>query len=92
MNIEINYKRWLNSSLVKPQDKEILKNMSEEEKADAFYKNVEFGTAGMRGVLGPGTNRMNEFTVRKATVGFALYLLETYQNAAEAGVVMKMII
>ena len=88
MNIEINYKRWLNSSLVKPQDKEILKNMSEEEKADAFYKNVEFGTAGMRGVLGPGTNRMNEFTVRKATVGFALYLLETYQNAAEAGVVI----
>ena len=88
MNIEINYKRWLTSSLVKEQDKEILKKMSEEEKADAFYKNVEFGTAGMRGVLGPGTNRMNEFTVRKATVGFALYLLEKYEDAKNAGVVI----
>ena len=46
MNIEINYKRWLNSPVVKPQDKEILKKMNEEEKADAFFKNVEFGTAG----------------------------------------------
>ena len=88
MNIEMNYKRWLNSPLVKQQDKDILKKMSVEEKNDAFYKNVEFGTAGMRGILGPGTNRLNEFTVRKATVGFALYLLEKYPNALEAGVVI----
>ena len=88
MNIDINYKRWLNSPVVKPTDKEILKKMNEAEKADAFFKNVEFGTAGMRGIIGPGTNRMNEFTVRKATVGFALYLLEKYDNAKEAGVVI----
>ena len=88
MNIENNYKRWLNSPIVKEADKEILRHMSEEEKADAFYKNVEFGTAGMRGVLGPGTNRLNTFTVRRATVGFAIYLLEKYDNAQEAGVVI----
>ena len=88
MSIETVYQRWLKSPLVKPNDKEILKKMNEEEKADAFFKNVEFGTAGMRGVLGPGTNRLNEFTVRKATVGFALYLLEKFDKASQMGVVI----
>lgn len=84
-----NYNRWLNSSLVSESDKEILRKMSKEEIDDAFFKDVEFGTAGMRGILGPGTNRLNEFTVRKATVGFAKYLLEKYDNAADAGVVIS---
>ena len=88
MNIELNYNRWLNSPKVKASDKEILKKMSKEEREDAFFKNVEFGTAGMRGVLGPGTNRLNEFTIRRATIGFALYLLEKYDNAQEAGIVI----
>ena len=70
------YNRWLNSPVVSEQDKEILRNMTDSQKDDAFFKNVEFGTAGMRGILGPGTNRLNIFTVRKATVGFAIYLLE----------------
>lgn len=89
MNIQDNYKRWLNSSKVNNVIKEQLKKMSEEEKADAFYKNVEFGTAGMRGILGPGTNRLNEFTVRKATVGFAIYLLEKFPQATTQGVVIS---
>ena len=83
------YNRWLNSPVVSESDKEILKNMSQKEIDDAFFKDVEFGTAGMRGILGPGTNRLNEFTVRKATVGFAQYLLEKYPNVKNDGVVIS---
>lgn len=87
--VEENYQRWLNSPLVNHQMKETLKEMSQEEKEDAFFKNVEFGTAGMRGVLGPGTNRLNSFTVKKATVAFAIYLLEKYDDICEKGVVIS---
>ena len=83
-----NYNRWLNSPLVSEKDKALLRSMSQEEIDDAFFKDVEFGTAGMRGILGPGTNRLNEFTVRKATVGFAIYLLDKYPNAKRDGVVI----
>ena len=83
------YKRWLNSNKVSEKDKEILRKMNQDQIDDAFFKNVEFGTAGMRGILGPGTNRLNEFTVRKATVGFAKYLLEKYSDAKEKGVVIS---
>ncbi len=84
-----NYKRWITSSVVSSSDKEILRNMSQEEIDDAFFKNLEFGTAGMRGILGPGTNRLNEFTIKKATIGFAIYLLEKFPNAKEDGVVIS---
>ena len=80
-----NYNRWLNSPLVGNEDKEIIGRMSEEEIDDAFFKDVEFGTAGMRGVLGPGTNRLNLFTIKKATIGFAKYLLESFKNAKKMG-------
>lgn len=89
MNIEKNYERWLKSPKVSPEDKEILKKMSKEEKADAFFKDVEFGTAGMRGVLGPGTNRMNVHTVKKATVAFSQYLLEKFPDAKSRGVAIS---
>ena len=84
-----NYNRWLNSSRVDEATKEILRNMNQQEIDDAFFKDVEFGTAGMRGVLGPGTNRLNNFTVRKATVAFGKYLLELFPNAKEMGVVIS---
>ena len=84
-----NYERWLNSPKVSTNDKEILKSMSQSEIDDAFFKDVEFGTAGMRGILGPGTNRLNEFTVKKATIGFARYLLEKFPNAKKEGVVIS---
>ena len=83
------YDRWINSPKVSEQDKEMLRHMSQEQIDDAFFKDVEFGTAGMRGILGPGTNRLNEFTVRKATIGFAKYLLEKYGDAKESGVVIS---
>lgn len=83
MNIEEKSKLWLDSDLVSSEDKEIIKNASEKELEDMFYKDMEFGTAGMRGILGPGSNRMNTLTVRKATVGFALYLLRTFGEKAK---------
>lgn len=89
MGTKENYQRWLTSNKVSEDIKNVLKNMTNEQIDDAFFKDVEFGTAGMRGVLGPGTNRLNEFTVRKATVGFAKYLLEKYPNAKSDGVVIS---
>ena len=89
MSTKENYLRWLNSNKVSEKDKEVLRNMNQEQIDDAFFKDVEFGTAGMRGVLGPGTNRMNNFTVKKATVAFAKYLLELFPKAKEEGVVIS---
>ena len=74
-----NYNRWLNSPVLSEEDKKILLNMTESEKDDAFFKNIQFGTAGMRGILGPGTNRMNVFTIKKACIGFGLYLLKNFK-------------
>ena len=87
--VEENYKRWLSSTKVSDEEKETLKNMSIKERDDAFFQDIEFGTAGMRGVLGPGTNRMNMHTVRKATIAFALYLLEKYPDARVRGVAIS---
>lgn len=66
-----------------------LKAMSEKQKTDAFYQDVEFGTAGMRGLLGAGTNRLNSFTIRRAALGFGHYLLKVYgEKAKKQGVVI----
>lgn len=83
------YQQWLDSPRVSEQDKEILRKMSNEDIDDAFYKDIEFGTAGMRGIIGPGTNRINFYTVGKATIGFAQYLLAKFKNARERGVVIS---
>ena len=66
------YKRWLSNAT---EFKAELEAMDEKAIEDAFYRDLEFGTAGLRGVLGAGTNRMNEYTVGKATQGLADYLL-----------------
>ena len=87
--VQKNYERWLASDKVSPKDKDVLKAMDAKERDDAFFQDIEFGTAGMRGVLGPGTNRMNEHTVRKATVAFALYLLEKFPDARGRGVAIS---
>lgn len=65
------YERWLSVSLDDPDLTEELKAIEgkPEEINDRFYRNLEFGTGGLRGVIGAGTNRMNVYTVRKATQG-----------------------
>lgn len=68
--------------------KSLLNEMQDDEKniEDAFYKNLEFGTGGMRGEIGAGTNRMNLNTVRKATLGLAHYLQSMGVEAKRRGV------
>ncbi|MCO6360692.1 phospho-sugar mutase [Roseivirga pacifica] len=72
---------WLNSA-IDEESKAAIKNMSEDELADAFYKDLEFGTGGLRGVMGVGSNRMNKYTVGMATQGLANYLKKTFTSEA----------
>ncbi len=74
MDVQKNYERWLSSPRVSEEDKKKLRGFTETERNDSFFKNAEFGTGGMRGILGPGTNRINEHTVGRVTVAFGLYL------------------
>jgi phosphoglucomutase len=67
---------WLNGNY-DTETKEAIKKLSPDELADSFYQNLEFGTGGLRGIMGAGTNRMNKYTVGMATQGFANYLRKT---------------
>ncbi len=60
--------------------KDTIRQMSPDEQADAFYRNLEFGTGGLRGIMGVGTNRVNKYTIGMATQGFANYLKKNYPN------------
>jgi len=79
---------WKNSQALTQKEKDELNNMSEEMLKEAFYTNLSFGTGGMRGVMGLGTNRINRFVIAKATLGFGRYLLKNEVNAKEKGVVI----
>ena len=74
------YEEWINSKVVSDKLKDELKGLSDEEIYDRFYKNLEFGTGGLRGVMGAGTNRMNEVTVSLATQGFANYINDKFDK------------
>ena len=74
------YQQWLNCPGMNEELLTQLKNMTEEQISDSFYRELAFGTGGLRGVLGAGTNRMNLYTVSKATRGLGKYLLETFEN------------
>jgi phosphoglucomutase len=74
------YSAWLNGNFDE-ETKSAIKKLQQEnpaELADAFYRNLEFGTGGLRGIMGTGTNRMNKYTVGMATQGYANYLKQTY--------------
>ena len=83
------YTEWRNSKEINQECIDWLDSMSDSEKEDAFYKSLEFGTAGMRGVIAPGTNRMNKFTVRRATKGLADYINSIGKDAANRGVIIS---
>lgn len=76
MNTKENIDLWLNGNF-DDETKIAIRNLSEEDLTNSFYTHLHFGTAGMRGLMGPGTNRMNKYTVRGATLGLANYLLKT---------------
>ena len=85
------YQEWLEFEELQPELREELEAIqgNEEEIYERFYQNLSFGTAGLRGLLGAGTNRMNIYTVRRATAGLALYLLSNYGgDAQQRGVVI----
>ncbi len=74
------HQAWINCPGMPEELLEQLKAMNEEQISDSFYRELAFGTGGLRGVLGAGTNRMNLYTVSKATRGLGKYLLETFEN------------
>jgi len=82
------YTRWKNYPELDTEMNELLVSVEEDEKSleDAFYKNLEFGTGGMRGEIGAGTNRMNVYTIRKASAGLAAYITEQGEEAKKRGV------
>lgn len=84
------YKRWLENDYFDEETKKELADLEDNqaEIEDRFYKDLEFGTAGLRGILGAGTNRMNRYVIRKATHGLALYLVNNVRNAKGRGVVI----
>lgn len=89
MNYREEYKRWCESEEFDEKTKKELLAIKDDEKEieDRFYKELEFGTAGLRGIIGSGTNRMNKYTVGKATQGLANYIIE--QGAQEKGVAIS---
>ncbi|MBP1934800.1 phospho-sugar mutase [Ammoniphilus resinae] len=84
------YQRWLQAEQLDPALKAELTAIQGKEKEieERFYQSLEFGTGGLRGVIGAGTNRMNKYTVRKATQGLAQYISKQGEEAKQKGVVI----
>lgn len=82
MNYKENYNEWINNPYFDEETKKELLSIGKNEKEieDRFYKNLEFGTGGLRGVIGAGSNRINKYTVRRATYGLANYILNNCEN------------
>ena len=86
MTYQENYQKWVNFAELPDYLRQDLENMDEKKKEDAFYTNLEFGTAGMRGLIGAGTNRINIYVVRQATEGLARLIESKGGNEKERGV------
>ncbi|EMG33691.1 phospho-sugar mutase [Streptococcus oralis] len=86
MSYQENYQKWVDFAELPDYLREDLENMDEKTKEDAFYTNLEFGTAGMRGLIGAGTNRINIYVVRQATEGLARLIESKGGNEKERGV------
>ena len=86
MAYQANYQKWLDFAELPDYLRQDLENMDEKTKEDAFYTNLEFGTAGMRGLIGAGTNRINIYVVRQATEGLARLIESKGGNEKERGV------
>lgn len=90
MEWEERYEEWLSADYFDDSVKEELQSIEDNraEIEDRFYKDLEFGTAGARGIVGAGTNRLNIYTVRRITQGYAQYLLAKGDDAIQRGVVI----
>lgn len=88
MDYKKEYEKWMNSPKIKDEVKAELSAIDEKEKEDRFYKELEFGTAGMRGIMSAGINRMNIYTVRRATQGLCLEMMDKGEETVKKGVVI----
>ena len=79
-NILQKYNRWIKSKFITEYEKNKLEKLNKKEIEDRFYKYLEFGTGGMRGIMGVGTNHMNIYMIRKATQGLSNYLVNSSGN------------
>ncbi|HEU8762400.1 TPA: phospho-sugar mutase [Streptococcus pneumoniae] len=86
MSYQENYQKWVDFVELPDYLRQDLENMDEKTKEDAFYTNLEFGTAGMRGLVGAGTNRINIYVIRQATEGLARLIESKGGNEKERGV------
>ena len=85
MEYKNRYQEWLDFEELQPELREELEQIKDNDKEiyERFYQELTFGTGGLRGILGAGTNRMNVYTVRRATAGLALYLLSNHGGEAQ---------
>lgn len=88
MNYRENYEKWLNYNGLDEDTKRELEALSENEIEDSFRRDLEFGTGGLRAVMGAGTNRLNIYTVRQATEGLARFITSNGKDAKKRGVVI----
>lgn len=86
MDYKKEYSRWNEKDLVDNDLNKELASMSEQDIEDSFYRNLAFGTGGLRGTIGAGTNRMNVYTVAKASQGLADYLVKKYGDKASVAI------
>ena len=91
MDYRKKYEYWLNCPIIDEKTKEELKAIqdNEEEIKDRFYKNLEFGTAGLRGKMGAGTNRLNRYVIAQACQGLANVIKSFGQKAMDRGVAIS---
>ena len=80
---------WLSCYGLDKKFKAIIKNMTDDELKEAFTEDLEFGTGGIRGIMGPGTARLNIYNIRKATLGFGRYLIKNVKKALNRGVAIS---
>src|SRR6478736_845057 len=87
-SIQAKIDAWLKGNFDQATKDEIIRLQKEkpDELADAFYKNLEFGTGGLRGLMGVGTNRMNKYTVGMATQGYANYLKKCFTGEVKVAI------
>lgn len=89
MDYKLKYQEWINNPYFDENTKNELRALTDEKEIEErFYKDLEFGTAGLRGIMGAGTNRINRYTVGKASLGLAISLKKTFPDAAKRGVVI----
>ena len=88
MDYKQKYAQWLEDDYFDAETKKELQSISGDDKEikERFYKDLEFGTAGLRGIIGAGTNRMNIYTVGKATQGLANYIVSQGEETVKKGI------